>query len=159
MVARSRVNDVGAILANPVTALMAAVLCVLSIRFFVAWSVLGRVRGPWVSPGVYGANLPPRRVRSDYPPPNDPVREGVILVTAAILVIPAIVLWLVVASLGPPEQGAVAPSWIGPAIFFGAAIVSVIYAVRRIREDDRRQRRILGERLAAESNERLKRLS
>jgi hypothetical protein len=158
VVARPRVNDPGAILANPVTALMAAVLCVLSIRFFVAWSVLGRVRGPWVG-GVYGANLHPHRARSDYPRPNDPLREGAILVTAAILIIPAIGLWLFVATLGPPEQGDVAPSWVGPAIFFGAAIVSVIYAVRRIREDDRRQRRILGERLAAESSERLKRLS
>jgi hypothetical protein len=147
--------DPGAILANPATALMAAVLCVLSARFFVAWSVLGRVRG--LPPS--GANRQPRRVRSDYPSPNDPVREGAILATSAILVIPGIVLWLFVADLGSPEPGDVAPSWVGTSIFFGTVIVSVIYAVRRLHEDDRRQRRILGERLAAESDERLKRLS
>ena len=150
--------DPGAILANPATALMAAVLCILSVRFFVAWSVLGRVRGPVAGPGAHTPNLPPRRVRSDYPTPNDPVREGAILATGAILVIPAIALWLFVATLAPAEQGDVAPSFVGPSIFFGAVIVSVIYAFRRIRADDRRQRRILGERLATESNERLKHL-
>ena len=147
--------DPGAILANPVTALMAAVLCVLGARFFVAWSVFGRIKG--LPPS--GANRQPRRVRSDYPSPNDPVREGAILATAAILVIPAIGLWLFVSTLGPPQQGDAAPSLVGPSIFFGSATVSVIYAVRRLHEDDRRQRRILGERLAAESNERLKHLS
>jgi hypothetical protein len=148
-------TNIGAILANPGTALMAAILCVFSVRFFVAWSVLGRVRG--LPPS--GANRQPRRVRSDYPSPNDPVREGAILVSAAILVIPLILLWLFISTLGPPEQAEEAPSWVGPGIFLGALIVSVIYAVRRIHEDDRRQRSILADRLAAESNERLQHLS
>jgi hypothetical protein len=140
------VNDSGAILANPVTALMAAALCALSVRFFVAWSVFLRIRG-W---GPSGANLHPRRVRSDYPRPNDPVVAGVILL------IGWIVFWIVVTVVGPlPDREPAVASWVGRIIFFGAAIVSVIYAVRRLREDDRRQRRALANRLAAESDQRL----
>ena len=138
-------NDTGAILANPVTALMAAALCVLGMRFLVAWSVFLRIRG--LAP--YGANLHPRRVRSDYPRPNDPVLEGVILVVGAIG------FWVVATVIGPLEPDDAVPSWVGRSIFFGAAIVSVIYAVRRLREDDRRQRRVLGDRLASESDQHL----
>jgi hypothetical protein len=138
-------TDTGAILANPVTALMAAALCVLSIRFLVAWSVTLRIRG--LAP--YGANLHPRRVRSDYSRPNDPVVEGVILL------IGWIVFWLVVTVVGPPDGEPSVSSWVGRSIFFGVAIVSVIYAFRRIRDDDRRQRRALADRLATESDQRL----
>jgi hypothetical protein len=139
-------TDIGAILANPVTALMAAAVCVLSIRFFVAWSVFLRIRG-W---GLDGANLTPRRVRSDYPRPNDPVLEGVILV------IGAIVFFLGVAVVGPgPDGDQPGSSWVGQSIFFGTAIASLVYAFRRIREDDRRQRRVLGDRLASESARRI----
>jgi hypothetical protein len=137
-------NDVGVILANPVTALVAAAVCILSFRFLVAWSVWQRIRG-W---GPSGANLHPKRVRSDYPRPNDPVLEGVILLFGWIA------FWFVVTIGGPPAPDPAVPSWVGPSIFFGAAIVSAIYAFRRIREDDRRQRRVLGERLASESDQR-----
>ncbi len=143
--ARPGVTDPGEILANPVTALMAAAVCVASIRFFVAWSVFQRIRG-W---GAYGANLAPRRVRSDYPRPNDPLLEGAILVSGVLA------FWFVVAVIDPLEPGQAVPSWVGPSVFVGTVIVSVIYAFRRIREDDRRQRRILGERLASESARRL----
>jgi len=136
--------DLGAILANPVTSLMASVLCVLSIRFFVAWSVFQRISG-W---GAVGANLPPRRVRADYPKPNDPVLEGAILASGALA------FWLLVMVAVPLEPAEGVPSWVGPSILFGTAMVSVIYAFRRVREDDRRQRRVLAERLPAESDRR-----
>ena len=142
--ARPRVNDVGAILANPVTALVAAAVCVLCSRFLVAWSVWQRIRG-W---GPSGANLHPKRVRSDYPRPNDPVLEGLILLSGWIL------LWLVVTAIGLPSRDQAVSSWVGQGIFVGTVIVSVVYAFRRIREDDRRQRRVLGARLASESDER-----
>ena len=130
----------GELLANPTTALWAALVVPLVARFFVAWTVWLRIRGL-----SGGANLQPQRTRSDYPRPNDPVPA------AAVLLLGAIAFAVVASGLGRVVSNTDIPWWAWPVIFGVSAVGSVVYAFRRVREDDRRQRRFLAERLTAET--------
>ncbi len=142
LVGRSSMTFLSSLLGNPTTALWAALACPFAARFFVAWSVWLRVRG--LPPG--GANVHPRRTRSDYPSPNDPV-------FAAAIFGGAVVASAVIASaVGSLVSATLAPSWLWPSIFVGSAVGSSIYAWRRLRADDRRDRILLSNRMAAESD-------
>ena len=129
---------VGDLLSQPGTAVAASLICPFAVRFYVAWTVFQRVRG-W-PPAT--TNLPPRRIRSDYPRPNDPLVEG--LVFAGAVVVSGLV--VVLFSLLDPNE--TLRSWVWSGLFFGSALVSVTWAFRRIRADDRRARQRLAERMA-----------
>jgi hypothetical protein len=118
--------------------LWAAMMCPFLARLLVAWTVWLRIRG-WAG----GANIEPKRQRGDYPKPNDPVSEGVVLVVAAV------VSSLAATVLGPLMLDRGVPSWVWTSLYAGGAIGSLTYAFRRVRADDRRQRRRLAERLTS----------
>jgi len=118
--------------------LWAAMMCPFLARLLVAWTVWLRIRG-WAG----GANIEPKRQRGDYPKPNDPVSEGVVLVVAAV------VSSLAATVLGPLMLDRGVPSWVWTSLYAGVAIGSLTYAFRRVRADDRRQRRRLAERLTS----------
>lgn len=120
--------------------LWAALMCPFLARFLVAWTVWLRVRG-WAG----GANIEPKRQRADYPKPNDPVSEGVVLVGAAVAS------GLVTTVLGPLMIDGGFPSWVWTCLYAVTAVGSLTYAFRRVRADDRRQRRRLAERLTSDS--------
>ena len=99
----------------------------------VAWTVELRLRGI-----LYGANLEPRRQRSDYPPPNDPIR--------------AVLVFLLVSAIGWPIATILAtrlPPAAVVVVFLVSVLVWVGYALLRIRADDRRTMELLSARLAA----------
>jgi hypothetical protein len=119
---------------DPVGALLSAIAAPFGARFLVAWTVELRLRGI-----LYGANLEPRRERSDYPPPNDPVR--------------AVLVFLLVSAIGWPFAMILAtllPPVLVEAVFLTSVIVWVGYALLRIRADDRRTLELLSARLASQ---------
>ena len=117
-------------------ALLGAIAAPFGARYLVAWTVELRLRGI-----LYGANLEPRRRRSDYPPPNEPIRT--------------VLVFLLVSAVGWPIATIVAtlfaPATLAAA-FFVSAIVSIGYALLRIRADDRRTREVLAARLASRTS-------
>ena|SRR5258708_6074360 len=119
---------------DQVGALLSAIAAPFGARFLVAWTVELRLRGI-----LYGANLEPRRQRSDYPPPNDPIR--------------AVLVFLLVSAIGWPFAMILAtllPPVLGEAVFLTSVIVWVGYALLRIRADDRRTLELLSARLAGQ---------
>jgi hypothetical protein len=118
---------------DPTSALLGAIAAPFAARYLVAWTVELRLRGI-----LYGANLEPRRRRTDYAPPNDPIRT--------------VIVFLLVCGVGWPIATIVATPF-SPATliaaFFVSAIVSIGYALLRIRADDRRTRQVLAGRLAS----------
>jgi len=119
---------------DPVGALLSAIAAPFGARFLVAWTVELRLRGI-----LYGANLEPRRQRSDYPPPNDPIR--------------AVLVFLLVSAIGWPIATILAmllPAVVVAAVFLASVIVWVGYALLRIRADDRRTLELLSARLASQ---------
>jgi len=129
---------VSQLLTGPTLVLWAAFVAPFLIRWFVAWTVELRVRG-WAP----DANLRPRRQRSDYPIPNDPLRAMLVALAAAIISFPFAI---ILTGLKPGIGNEVAA-----AAFVVSAALSVIYAVRRMSQDDRRTRDLLAERLLSES--------
>ena len=126
------------LLTDPTLVLWAAFAAPFLVRWFVAWTVELRVRG-WAP----AANLRPRRQRSDYPTPNDPLRAMLVALAAAIIAWPlAIILTRLAPGVGVEVVAAA---------FVVSAALSVIYAVRRMFQDDRRTRDLLAERLLSES--------
>jgi hypothetical protein len=124
------------LLIDSTTALWAALATPFMARYAVAWTVALRVRG-WPPTA---ANLAPRRQRSDYPAPNDPLRAVAVALAAVILAWPvALILTNIV-----PGVVAVA-AWANP------LAVSLIYVFCRMFQDDRRTRDLLVKRLMAES--------
>jgi hypothetical protein len=118
---------------DPVGALLSAIAAPFGARFLVAWTVELRLRGI-----LYGANLEPRRQRSDYARPNDPIR--------------ALLVFLLVSAIGWPIATNLAtrlPSAAVDVVFLVSVIVWVGYALQRIRADDRRTLELLSARLAA----------
>jgi hypothetical protein len=118
---------------DPVGALLSAIAAPFGARFLVAWTVELRLRGI-----LYGANLEPRRQRSDYPPPNDPIR--------------AVLVFLLVSAIGWPIATILAtrlPPAAVVVVFLVSVLVWVGYALLRIRADDRRTMELLSARLAA----------
>jgi hypothetical protein len=113
-------------------ALLGAIAAPFGARFLVAWSVELRLRGI-----VYGANLEPRRRRSDYPSPNDPVRAVLVLLLVSAAG------WPIAISVSRLFSLGIVPT------FFVSAIASMGYALLRIRADDRRTRDVLAARLAS----------
>lgn len=126
------------LLTDPTFAFWAAFAVPFLVRWFVAWTVELRVRG-WAP----SANLEPRRQRSDYPAPNDPVRALVVALAAVTIAWP---LAVIVTGLAP-----VVGAEMALAAFVVSAAWSVIYAIRRMFQDDRRTRELLAERLLSES--------
>jgi len=119
---------------DPVGALLSAIAAPFGARLLVAWTVELRLRGI-----LYGANLEPRRQRSDYPPPNDPIR--------------AVLVFLLVSAIGWPFAMILAtllPPVLVDAVFLTSVIVWVGYALLRIRADDRRTLELLSARLASQ---------
>jgi hypothetical protein len=119
---------------DPVGALLSAIAAPFGARLLVAWAVELRLRGI-----LYGANLEPRRQRSDYPPPNDPIR--------------AVLVFLLVSAIGWPFAMILAtllPPVLVDAVFLTSVIVWVGYALLRIRADDRRTLELLSARLASQ---------
>lgn len=126
-------SPVADFLADPRAVLWACFVGPFAARLFVAWTVWLRVHG--VLPAQQ--NLPPRRTKNDFPPPNDPVVAGAVLALAAMI---AAVL------SGPVSSGVVQVSndpilW--PALFAVTTILSVSYTLGRLRADDRRAREVI----------------
>lgn len=129
----TRCRTLACVAIDPTAALLGAITAPFGARFLVAWSVELRLRGI-----VYGANLEPRRRRSDYPSPNDPIR------TVLVLLLVSAVGWPIAISVSTLfSPGIVVPT------FFVSAILSIGYALLRIRADDRRTRDVLAARLAS----------
>src|SRR5258705_13959130 len=98
---------------DPTVALVGAIAAPFGARWWVAWTVELRLRGI-----LYGANLEPRRRRSDYPPPNDPIRSVLIFLLVSAVSWPVAT---IVAKLFSPESLVAA--------FFASAIVSSGWAL------------------------------
>jgi hypothetical protein len=122
---------------NPVVAIDGAIAAPFAARALVAWMVRGRIgRG----------NVTPRRQRSDYPVPNDFWLEYARLLIVVAGALP--IAWLGSAMLsGLPTQ-----TW--PALFVISGGVSVTWAWRRIRSDDRLTVTLLAQRLSARVDQR-----
>lgn len=122
---------------NPVVAIDGAIAAPFAARALVAWMVRGRIgRG----------NVTPRRQRSDYPIPNDFWLEYARLLIVVAGALP--IAWLGSAMLsGLPTQ-----TW--PALFVISGGVSVTWAWRRIRSDDRLTVTLLAQRLSARVDQR-----
>jgi hypothetical protein len=116
---------------DPAAALAGAIAAPFAARLLVAWSVEMRLRG-----FIYGANLEPRRRRSDYPTPNDPIRS--------------LVVYLLASAIGWAFATLVSTQFKAPALiatFAVSAAISFEFALLRIRADDRRMRDVLAARL------------
>lgn len=100
----------------------------------IAWTVELRLRGI-----MYGANLEPRRQRSDYPSPNEPIRALLVFVLMSAIGWPVATM---LATLLPPT--------VIDDLFLVSVIVWVGYALLRIRADDRRTLELLSVRLASQ---------
>jgi hypothetical protein len=119
---------------DPVGAVLSAIVAPFGARFLVAWTIELRLRGI-----LYGANLEPRRQRSDYAPPNDPIR--------------ALLIFLLVSGIGWPVATVLAtllPAAAVDVVFLVSVGVWVGYALLRIRADDRRTLELLSARLAGQ---------
>ena len=118
---------------DPVGELLSAIAAPFGARLLVAWSVELRLRGI-----LYGANLEPRRQRSDYPPPNDPIRALFVVLFVSAIGWP---IATILATLLPPP--------VVDVVFLVSVIVWVGYALMRIHADDRRTLELLSARLAS----------
>ena len=125
------------LITTPATALWAALAFPFAARYFVAWTVLLRIRG--YPPGA--ANIQPRRAKSDYPSPNDVVSAAVIFGVAIVAA------WLLAAVSNSILSLPAGPFWLWPALFLGSALGSMLWVIRRVHADDQRQKILLVERL------------
>ena len=119
---------------DPAQALLGAIGAPFGARLLVAWTVELRLRGLVGSP-----NLQPRRERSDYPSPNDPL--------------PAILVGLLVFAIGWPVAkllATVLPSAAIDVALVVSMITSAGYALLRIHADDRRTLELLSAPLASQ---------
>jgi hypothetical protein len=123
---------------NPVVAIDGAIVAPFAARALVAWVIRGRIRPR--------GNVTPRRHRSDYPTPNDFLLEYARLLIVVAGALP--VAWLGSALL----SGLPAQTW--PAIFVMSGGVSIAWAWRRIRSDDRLTGILLAQRLADQMDRR-----
>jgi len=120
--------------------LTAAIAVPFAARYLVAWEVEVRVRG------LITANIEPKRQRSDYPPPNEPIRAGLMFV--AVLAIA----WSLATALDAALSSRIDLRTIAPLLFGLSAFVSLTWAFRRVRADDRRTKALVVERLARYSS-------
>ena len=130
---------------DPLFAIISTIAVPFAMRAFVAWSVELRTRrrGP-LAPN----RAPPLKRRSDYPPPNDWLREFARLLLVTAIAVP--VAWIG-ARLAP-----MLPGWLWLVLYFGSASASALWAFRRIRADDRRTLAMLTERLSEQANHRFR---
>src|SRR5919198_4226916 len=131
-------RTLGRMALDPTVALFSTIAVPFAARYAVAWSIEFRLQGIF-----YGASLNPRRLRSDYPPPNNPVHA---LLAFLIVSAGAWPIATLVAMLFRP-----APAF-ATAAFIVSATLSLGYTLLRIRADDRRMREKLSIRLASRTS-------